>query len=84
MPSGATPCTAASRPACGGLNSYKRQAELAAENVGARRDSASGISTMPWKHVCFNHFHDVLGGTSILSAYLQSYDELGSATNTAA
>jgi alpha-mannosidase len=36
-----------------------------------------------WRQVCFNHFHDTLGGTSIPSAYDQVYDQLGGAAATA-
>jgi alpha-mannosidase len=32
-----------------------------------------------WRHVCFNHFHDTLGGTCIPSAYPQLEDQLGAA-----
>jgi alpha-mannosidase len=32
-----------------------------------------------WRHVCFNQFHDTLGGTCIPSAYPQLEDQLGSA-----
>lgn len=32
-----------------------------------------------WRHVCFNHFHDTLGGTCIPSAYPQAEDQLGAA-----
>ncbi|HEX2951593.1 MAG TPA: hypothetical protein VHV83_18810, partial [Armatimonadota bacterium] len=36
-----------------------------------------------WEQVCFNHFHDILGGTSIPSAYPQAYNQLGFAASTA-
>lgn len=32
-----------------------------------------------WQRVCFNHFHDILGGTSIPSAYSQCYAQVDSA-----
>jgi alpha-mannosidase len=32
-----------------------------------------------WRQVCFNHFHDTLGGTCIPSAYPQVEDALGAA-----
>jgi alpha-mannosidase len=32
-----------------------------------------------WRYVCFNHFHDTLGGTCIPSAYPQLEDQLGAA-----
>ena len=33
-----------------------------------------------WQRVAFNHFHDILGGTSIASAYRQCTDQLGHAS----
>lgn len=36
-----------------------------------------------WQHVAFTHFHDILGGTSIPSAYPQHYDQLGAAASVA-
>src|SRR3546814_4739382 len=32
-----------------------------------------------WRNVCFNHFHDTLGGACIPSAYPQLEDQVGSA-----
>jgi len=36
-----------------------------------------------WKHVCFNHFHDTLGGTCLPSAYPQVEAQLSAALATA-
>ncbi len=59
-----------------------RQAELvAASDPGA--DGAQERINEGWRQVCFNHFHDTLGGTCIPSAYPQIEDQLGSAKATA-
>ena len=42
-------------------------------NTQARLDAA-------WEAVCFNHFHDTLGGTCIPSAYPALLDQLGGAS----
>lgn len=41
-------------------------------NVAARFDEA-------WRHICFNHFHDTLGGACVPSAYPQLENQLGAA-----
>jgi alpha-mannosidase len=57
-----------------------QQAEIAVEidprpdpEVGSRLNNA-------WQQVCFNQFHDTLGGSCIPSAYEQVMDQLGAAT----
>ncbi len=50
-----------------------RQAELAGGDDAAPRLADA------WQMVAFNQFHDILGGTSIPSAYRQQYDQLGAA-----
>ena len=54
-----------------------QRAELVATPEDAPRMSEA------WKHVCFNHFHDTLGGTCIPSAYPQPEAQLGVAMTTA-
>ena len=55
-----------------------RQAELA----GAGDADAERLEEA-WQQVAFNQFHDTLGGTSIPSAYVQQYDQLGAAATVA-
>lgn len=55
-----------------------RQAEVM---VGDSYDSSA--LHRAWEHVCFAQFHDILGGTSIPSAYAPIYARLGSAMTTA-
>ncbi len=54
-----------------------RQAEcvLPEQQVGPERAAIDDA----WRKVCFNQFHDTLGGTCIPSAYPQCYDQLGGA-----
>jgi alpha-mannosidase len=56
-----------------------RQAEIVAAadpapalDLAARFDEA-------WRHICFNHFHDTLGGACVPSAYPQLENQLGAA-----
>lgn len=50
-----------------------RQAELVADSSQQPRLEEA------WQRLAFNHFHDILGGTSVASAYEQQYDYLGGA-----
>lgn len=57
-----------------------------AEHLLARAEIAGGNAsklTAAWEAVCFNHFHDTLGGTCIPSAYPALEDQLGGARATA-
>lgn len=70
-----------------GLKTRVRRAEhrlRQAEIVAGKRDAsvAAGIAEA-WRKVAFNHFHDIVGGTCVPSAYPQLYDQLGCASNTA-
>ncbi len=58
-----------------------RRAEhlLAQAEVVARAEDAPAIAEA-WKRVCFNHFHDTFGGTSIPSAYPIVLDQIGAAS----
>lgn len=63
-----------------------RRAEqaMAQAEVARRSDPHPSADIEPrleqaWRHVCFNHFHDTLGGTCIPSAYPQAEAQLGSA-----
>ena len=56
-----------------------RQAEIvSALHPDPARDEKGRLEE-GWRHVCFNHFHDTLGGTCIPSAYPQLEDQLGAA-----
>ncbi|HEX4123512.1 MAG TPA: glycoside hydrolase family 38 C-terminal domain-containing protein [Tepidisphaeraceae bacterium] len=55
------------------------QAAVAIECDPAAPKNAAQAIEDAWKDVCFNHFHDTLGGTSIPSAYPQALDQLGRA-----
>ena len=61
-----------------------RQAEVFcdAEPASTPADAGAQISEA-WKRVCFNHFHDTLGGTCLPSAYAQPLAQLGYAQNVA-
>ena len=53
-----------------------------AEHLLAQAEIAGGDSsklTAAWEAVCFNHFHDTLGGTCIPSAYPALEDQVGGA-----
>ena len=55
-----------------------RQAEIfcAAETESVPADASDQINAA-WKRVCFNHFHDTLGGTCLPSAYRYPLAQLG-------
>ncbi len=60
-----------------------RQAEIMRDSGGgAGPDDKSRIDEA-WERVCFNHFHDVLAGTCLPSAYPACYAQLGSAYSAA-
>ncbi|MFC4427270.1 alpha-mannosidase [Deinococcus navajonensis] len=75
-----------------GVKQWNRSAELAlvrAEKLAALAQAVTG-SPYPaqaleraWKRVLFNHFHDILAGTSIESAYEDAHNEYGEALATA-
>jgi alpha-mannosidase len=54
-----------------------RAERLAAEEA-ATPEARRGFVTA-WRQVCFNHFHDTLGGTAVPSAYPRQYDQVGRA-----
>ena len=56
-----------------------RQAERMVELTGGAAGARTALETA-WQRVCFNHFHDTLGGTAIPSAYVAQGDQLGAAT----
>lgn len=56
-----------------------RQAEIVAALDPATQGDAEERLQRGWRYVCFNHFHDTLGGTCIASAYPQLHDQLGAA-----
>ena len=56
-----------------------RQAEIVAALDPATQGDAGERLHQGWRYVCFNHFHDTLGGTCIPSAYPQLDDQLGAA-----
>ena len=60
-----------------------RQAEMfcAGEPSSAPADADIQINEA-WKRVCFNHFHDTLGGTCLPSAYRYPLAQLGHAQDT--
>jgi alpha-mannosidase len=56
-----------------------QQAEIAVE-IDPRRDPEIGPRlNNAWQQVCFNQFHDTLGGSCIPSAYEQVMNQLGAA-----
>jgi alpha-mannosidase len=55
-----------------------RQAEIVRERVPADSRAPSQLDAA-WERVCFNQFHDTLGGTCIPSAYTQIHAQLGHA-----
>lgn len=57
-----------------------RQAEVM--NAKSPTDAGLGLPEA-WKRVCFNHFHDTLGGTCLPSAYRQVLAQLGYAQTVA-
>jgi alpha-mannosidase len=61
-----------------GLKTRLRRAEHLVRQAELTAPDAPGLAEA-WQHVAFNHFHDILGGTSIPSAYPALYDQLGTA-----
>ncbi|MFI4973852.1 MAG: hypothetical protein ACHP84_04850 [Caulobacterales bacterium] len=55
------------------------QARIVAEADPAPDQGLEQRLTAAWRNVCFNQFHDTLGGTCIASAYAQAEDQLGAA-----
>jgi len=55
------------------------QAELITAADPAPEAGTAERLTASWRQVCFNQFHDTLGGTCIPSAYVQAEDQLGAA-----
>jgi alpha-mannosidase len=59
------------------------QAEIVLE-ADPRPDADAGERLRDaWRHVCFNHFHDTLGGACIPSAYPQLLAQVGAAATAA-
>jgi len=56
-----------------------RQAEIVAAFDPATQGEAGERLQQGWRYVCFNHFHDTLGGACVPSAYPQLDDQLGAA-----
>lgn len=56
-----------------------RQAEVAAETLPGQPDCATALRHA-WEQVSFAHFHDILGGTSLPTAYRAVHDRLGAAS----
>ncbi len=59
-----------------------RQAELMQSSLQQQGIVTASLHDA-WQHVCFNHFHDALGGTSIPSATTTALAQLGAATTVA-
>ena len=55
------------------------QAEIVAAADPAPDPGTAERLDAAWRAVCFNQFHDTLGGTCVPSAYAQADDQLGSA-----
>lgn len=55
------------------------QAEKTLDAVGDGSETARESLRSAWKAVCFNHFHDTLGGTCLPSAYADADAQLGHA-----
>lgn len=55
------------------------QAEVALAKDPNPPKNAAEKSLEAWKHICFHHFHDTLGGSCLPSAYPQVLAQLGSA-----
>lgn len=62
------------RPAKVGVRRAEHALVVADKLSNDAKDTADG-----WRRVCFNHFHDTLGGTCLPSAYRDVDYELGSA-----
>ncbi|HWK72697.1 MAG TPA: glycoside hydrolase family 38 C-terminal domain-containing protein [Povalibacter sp.] len=56
-----------------------RQAEIVAAADSAPDADLATRSDEAWRHICFNHFHDTLGGACVPSAYPQLENQLGAA-----
>lgn len=56
-----------------------QQADVALAHDPAPDPGTAAKMAEAWHRVCFNHFHDTLGGTCIASAYPQMEDQLGAA-----
>ena len=56
-----------------------RQAEIAHAHDPETPPSTKADLDHAWSQVCFNHFHDILCGTSLPSAYHQAIAQLGHA-----
>ncbi len=54
-----------------------REAETVLPAKGAEKERAAVDDA--WSKVCFNQFHDIMGGSCVPSAYAQCYDQLGHA-----
>ncbi len=59
------------------------QAEVAVAKSRGKRGVARKALAAAWEKVCFNQFHDTLGGTCIPSAYAQVHAQLAGAAATA-
>ncbi len=62
-----------------GLKTRLRRAEHRVRQAELTAPDAPGLEEA-WRRVAFNQFHDILGGTSVPSAYPPLYDQLGAAT----
>lgn len=63
-----------------GIKTRVRKAEHSLRQVEISALSSNEQSVEKgWRTVAFNHFHDILGGTSLPSAYEQQYNQLGGA-----
>ncbi|MDD5198295.1 MAG: glycoside hydrolase family 38 C-terminal domain-containing protein [Terrimicrobiaceae bacterium] len=58
------------------------QADSIRSRLGNRAASLPDLRR-GWEQICFNHFHDTLGGTCIPSANLQAIDQIGEAASLA-
>lgn len=56
-----------------------RQAEIVAAADPTPDDDLARRFDQAWRHICFNHFHDTLGGACVPSAYPQLENQLGAA-----
>jgi alpha-mannosidase len=59
------------------------QAEIIIEADPAPEPGTADRLAAAWRNVCFNQFHDTLGGTCIPSAYVQAADQVGAANASA-
>ena len=59
------------------------QAEIVTEADPAPEPGTGDRLAAAWRNVCFNQFHDTLGGTCIPSAYTQAEDQVGAASSCA-